>query len=301
MKKKLIIALFLTLIFFGTFGVKKSWATEGCGLIFTQDSLGRRTSIIGKDSAQIDIGVSCLLDGAGQPNQGECEPLKYRYRLHRPVDNKGTVVDLDFNIKPSIFSLGWYIMTGEGMAFDNPGIGSYSITFGNVDTNKTYCSFNFKVVDQPMALITPAIISIAPTGNSPFDPCKNLAAGLANAQCRACTGIDEDGNFMKKANCDRRVLGDSCGTWTSLGCIPNDPPKLVGWILGLGSGIAGGIAFLLILFGASQIVMSGGVPEKIAAGKEVITSAVIGLVFIFVSVLVLKIIGVQILGIPGWS
>jgi hypothetical protein len=140
------------------------------------------------------------------------------------------------------------------------------------------------------------------TGNVPFDPCKNLTGsnvGDPLRECRSCTGIDAAGKFTACLTSTR--MGASCGTWTSLGCIPNDPPELVGYVLRFGSGIAGGIAFLLILFGASQIVMSGGVPEKIAAGKEVITSAVIGLVFIFVSVLILQIIGVKIIGIPGWT
>ncbi len=147
---------------------------------------------------------------------------------------------------------------------------------------------------------SPSSVSLSPA--SPFDPCKNLSDSgndKSLTKCRQCTGIKDDGTFTGK--CPEAKGSASCGTWTSLGCIPNDPANLVGWILGLGSGIAGGIAFLLILFGAGQIVLSGGVPEKIAAGKEIITSAVIGLVFIFVSVLVLQIIGVKILGIPGWS
>lgn len=138
--------------------------------------------------------------------------------------------------------------------------------------------------------------------SSPFDPCKNLTLNPGGEspqlKCRNCTGIQEDGTFS--GVCPSANGSKSCGTWTSIGCIPNDPPNLVGYILRFGSGIAGGIAFLLILFGSAQIVMSGGVPEKIAAGKEIITSAVIGLVFIFVSVLVLQIIGVKIIGIPGW-
>lgn len=90
------------------------------------------------------------------------------------------------------------------------------------------------------------------------------------------------------------------GYYTSLGCIPSEPPVLTGWIIEKGAGITGGIAFLLLLYGAFEIVKSGGVPEKIQKGKEIITSAIIGLVFIFLSVLLLRLIGVQILGIPGW-
>ncbi len=124
--------------------------------------------------------------------------------------------------------------------------------------------------------------------SSPYDPCANLSDNPAKSddpydQCKKCVEAAES------------------GTWTALGCIPNEPADLVGWIITVGAGIAGGIAFLLILWGAAQIVLSSGVPEKIQAGKEIITSAVVGLVFIFCSILILRIIGVQILGIPGWS
>lgn len=116
---------------------------------------------------------------------------------------------------------------------------------------------------------------------SPYDPCKNTAPFTA-----------------ARTNC---LVCNTHGTWTAIGCLENDPPKLVGQLIGIGGGIAGGIAFLLMLWGAAQLVLSQGIPEKIQAAKDTITSAVIGLVFIFLSVLILKLIGVQMLGIPGWS
>jgi hypothetical protein len=115
------------------------------------------------------------------------------------------------------------------------------------------------------------------SSTSPYDPCKNDASG----KCNDCKNKD--------------------GTWTAIGCLPNEPSALVGHLIGIGGGIAGGIAFLLMLWGAAQLVLSRGIPEKIQGAKDTITSAVIGLVFIFLSVLILKLIGVQILGIPGWS
>jgi hypothetical protein len=132
-----------------------------------------------------------------------------------------------------------------------------------------------------VSFITPTSSGVAPT-NSPYDPCKN-AAGTAKTACDNCKNIPKG------------------GTWTAIGCLENDPPALVGHLIGIGGGIAGGIAFLLMLWGSAQLVLSQGVPEKIQAAKDTITSAVVGLVFIFLSVLILKLIGVQILGIPGWS
>lgn len=83
-----------------------------------------------------------------------------------------------------------------------------------------------------------------------------------------------------------------------------DPRNLQGFIqqlLGLALGVAGGIAFLLMLFGSFQIMTSSGNPEKMKAGSELITSALTGLLFIIFSVFILKLIGVTILDIPGFG
>lgn len=89
---------------------------------------------------------------------------------------------------------------------------------------------------------------------------------------------------------------------TAIGDI--DPTNLQGFIqqlLNLALGVAGGIAFLLMLFGAFQIMTSSGNPEKMKAGGELITSALTGLLFIIFSIFLLKLIGVDILQIPGFG
>ncbi|MBI5448698.1 hypothetical protein HY948_00020 [Candidatus Gottesmanbacteria bacterium] len=88
---------------------------------------------------------------------------------------------------------------------------------------------------------------------------------------------------------------------TAIGCIPTDPSALFSKFFQFGIGIAGGIAFLLILFGGFQILTSAGNPEQMNEGKELISSAVAGLLLIIFSVFLLRIIGVTILGIPGFG
>lgn len=91
-------------------------------------------------------------------------------------------------------------------------------------------------------------------------------------------------------------------TWTALGCIPADTlNNFVGWFLGKLIFVASGIAFLLMAFGALKIITSAGSPESIQAGKELITSSLAGLVFIILSLFLLKLIGVDILQIPGFG
>jgi len=81
---------------------------------------------------------------------------------------------------------------------------------------------------------------------------------------------------------------------TGLGTFSTDPAGFVGNILTLAVGVAGGIAFLLIVFGAIRILTSAGDPEAVNQGKEILTSAIIGLLFIIFSTFILKLIGVTV-------
>lgn len=87
---------------------------------------------------------------------------------------------------------------------------------------------------------------------------------------------------------------------TALGCIPtNDMNSFAGWLLSKAILIAGGIAFILMSIGIFQITTSAGDPKKVQAGSELITSTLSGLLFIILSVFLLKLIGVDVLHLPG--
>ncbi len=91
------------------------------------------------------------------------------------------------------------------------------------------------------------------------------------------------------------------GIKTGLGCIPTDPAAFIRQILTIGIGLGGGIAFLLILLGGFKVIMSQGNPEAMSEGRDLITSAIAGLMLIIFSVFILRFIGVNILGLPGFS
>jgi hypothetical protein len=111
------------------------------------------------------------------------------------------------------------------------------------------------------------------------EDCENGPQNLAASRCNNDTGIN-----------------------TALGCIPvNDLNEFVGWLLRNLTFIATGIAFFLMVFGAIQILTSSGNPDKVKVGGELITSAISGLLFIILSVFLLKLIGVDILQIPGFG
>lgn len=64
-------------------------------------------------------------------------------------------------------------------------------------------------------------------------------------------------------------------------------------------GIGGAISFVLIIYGVYILSISSGVPDKVNQGKELITSAVFGLLFCVLSLIIFRLVGVNILGIPG--
>ncbi len=111
-------------------------------------------------------------------------------------------------------------------------------------------------------------------------------------------GIDITTASEKLANL---MCADRTSLKTAIGCIPTDPQGFVKKFLSLGIGMAGGIAFFLILVGGLQILTSAGNPERLTAGKELVGSAIAGLLLLIFSIFLLKIIGVDILAIPGFG
>jgi hypothetical protein len=113
----------------------------------------------------------------------------------------------------------------------------------------------------------------------------------------ACLYISNNASDPERANCEKCV-----GAWTAFGCIETGAgSSFFAKLLTIGIGIAGGIAFLMILFGGFQILISAGNPEQMNTGKEIISSAIAGLLLIVFSVFLLRLIGYDILRIPGFQ
>ena len=100
-------------------------------------------------------------------------------------------------------------------------------------------------------------------------------------------------------------LGHDCGETeldTAIGCIPiSSSSDLIGFVLKWAIGIGGGIAFLLIVYSGFIILTSQGDPKRLQAGQELLSSALMGLILLIFSVFILRIIGIDILSIPGLS
>lgn len=137
----------------------------------------------------------------------------------------------------------------------------------------------------------PGSVSTSPPGTS--------ATVCTGADCTSGGGKEIPGCGRKDANGNDDPRGS--GIATAIGCIHTNPAELVKDLMTFLIGIGGGLAFLMMLFGAFQMLTSAGNPETLNAGRSRLTSAVIGLLFVIFAVLLLQIIGVDILQIPGFK
>ncbi len=132
--------------------------------------------------------------------------------------------------------------------------------------------------DSCICLVQPSVV---PT-NAMGYVCSSMSINTnEKAQCSACVG--------------------NGGYWSSLGCFSGNVSEFIAEkILGTGVGIAGGISLLCIMFAAFQMQTSSGNAEKIKKAQELLTNCITGLMVVIFSVLILKIIGVDILRLPGF-
>ncbi len=119
-----------------------------------------------------------------------------------------------------------------------------------------------------------------------FELCKQIADADQKAKCDSCF---------------ERGEGSEGGIWTAVGCIKRDPKGIVQSVLQIGLGISGGVALLMILSAAFLFSTSQGDVKRTTEARELMSSAVIGLLFIIFSITILQFIGVTIFHIPGFA
>lgn len=156
-------------------------------------------------------------------------------------------------------------------------------TAGNL-TNESCGTTVSKPLTSPTPPDTPTPAPTGPAGE--YDPC-----------WPGKPDTPQPPDYDKCHKCDIGTTLGEPGSWTALGCIPNDPRDFVAWLLARAIGIGGGIAFLLMIWGGFQVITAAGDPDRLNAGKEIITSAIAGLLLIIFSLFLLELIGVDILGL----
>lgn len=123
----------------------------------------------------------------------------------------------------------------------------------------------------------------------------NAGTSQDNVGTSACKFVTDSTQHSKCTSCFSKG-----GAWTALGCLGGETPNdFIASLIRLGTGLGGGVAFLLILFSGFQRIMSAGNPEKLHEAKDLMTAAISGLLLIIFSIFLLRLIGVDILRIPG--
>lgn len=167
------------------------------------------------------------------------------------------------------------------------------LTLGSHQVNIRKFDFISGKFSSPLCTLTftvgtkdnPGSVSAVNSGNRPPEPA--TSSGKIIGVCND----PADKNYDPK----------NPGIVTAIGCIHTNPAEFAQDLLRFLLGISGGVAFLMMLLGAFQMLTSAGNPDTLRAGRERLTSAVIGLLIVIFSVLLLQIIGFDILRIEGFG
>jgi len=156
-------------------------------------------------------------------------------------------------------------------------------------TDRSLCPINTCYVVTAAGADCHSLIPAAPASVDPCIANPDKCTGGRGLQCFISSG----------AIAKRGEKGD--GIMTAIGCVPTEPQKLVEGLLKYGTFASGGIAFLMMILGAIQMITAEGNPESIKHAQERFYSAIIGLLLIIFAVLLMQVIGVDILGLPDFG
>ena len=163
------------------------------------------------------------------------------------------------------------------------------------DSNPSSIQFNIKVSSQAwgecMKCLYPSISVSDPTQYGNFESLKMVADPDNNANM--IPNPPSKGRFYTGIGCFTTNLAD----FTEEGAAA----ALTKPILNVLLSVAGGIAFLYLLYGAFLVVTSRGDPEQLSQGKRTIVGSIIGVVFAMSAVFLVNLIAGGILKIPGFG
>ncbi len=129
--------------------------------------------------------------------------------------------------------------------------------------------------------------------NSSIDTAASICDPLNNDKLK--------GNDEEYQKCYQCVLFED-GVWTAFGCMYSDFGRTINEkIFGVVLGIAGMITLGCIIYASFLMQTSAGNPERTGKAQELMTSCITGLIIIIFSVFILRVIGVDILRIPGFG
>jgi hypothetical protein len=151
----------------------------------------------------------------------------------------------------------------------------------------------------------PALYSVTTPPNSQTCPIFKKACLIpGNQPTHVCIPDNVKGSCDPTAdtNCpSAKGVECSSGVVTALGCVKTEPAQIIGATVAISVGAGGGVSLLVMIYGAFQMLTSGGSGDRLKEGRERFLAAAIGLTFITLAVFLLQIIGIDILNLPGFS
>lgn len=132
--------------------------------------------------------------------------------------------------------------------------------------------------------------------NSPSCKCILKPDQVPSAGIRELCRRFASTNEMSRCN----SCADKGELLTGFGCIPVRLDSFINsFLLPRGISLAGIFAFFCIVIAAFRIQISRGDKEGLQKAKEMLTSCIIGLLLVIFAVFILRVIGVNILGLPN--
>ncbi len=100
---------------------------------------------------------------------------------------------------------------------------------------------------------------------------------------------------------DPKLIVKCTKVQTAIGPIETEPETFVRSIFRVILSLSGGLAIALIIYSGYVFMTSRGNPERIQHAREIITAAIVGLLFIILSLIILQFIGLDILKLPQFT
>ncbi len=245
------------------------------------------------------FGKQCVIDSSGPYTYDQCQNLinPGTYSLVDDFGFAGVQNCIPDSNGPYSYSECQNALHGGSYKIIDLGYGNQCIPDSNGPYSFNECQHeilggSYSLIESGAAGVYACIAD--PNGPYTYDECQEQLASTIPDLDSPENG-DGEGTGGKPGT--NPCPGGNCQT--AIGNFSTNPQDFVEQVLKIAIGLAGGIAFILMVIGAIRVLTSTGNPQNVNAGRDMIVAALAGLLFLIFSVLILKFIGVEIIGLSG--
>lgn len=167
------------------------------------------------------------------------------------------------------------------------------LTISNPKAKPTTTTLQVEITPWPTAIQTPT---------PPFQPCKtftDVTTGSKRISPEELRKMINDGRIENPEYVGRDYKCIEVDT--AIGPISTDPIQFIQFAFTVLLSMSGGWAAYLIIVAGYKLMFSHGEAEEVKEAREKITSAIVGIVFMLLSIIILRVIGVDIFDLPGFG